>query len=431
MILRISAPLDLVDETVSGAQRAVIAAGILAFGIALLVSYFLSRAASRPIVLLSERARALARGDFSQRVPRNLRIRELNDLASAFNTLTDELESRIGELTEQRDEVRTLVESVAEGIMALTADGRVSRVNESARKLLGLPSECQGLPLGTVVRNPELRGIFGEAGEKPVEAREISVDGRSLVISGQPLHRGGAVLSFLDVSELRRLEGVRRDFVANASHELKTPLTAIRGFAEALMDEAAPVETQLEFLAKIRGNSIRLQRLVDDLLDLSRIESGGWIIEPESVDVMEVAEDVWSEFEGRAQEKNVAFLVQGEAQAEADDQSLRQVFRNLFENALRHTEAGGEIRVSARAVGGLAEVEVVDTGAGIPARALSRIFERFYRVDPSRSRQEGGTGLGLAIVKHLVESMGGGVRAKSALGEGTSLHFTLPLSQGG
>jgi signal transduction histidine kinase len=225
---------------------------------------------------------------------------------------------------------------------------------------------------------------------------------------------------------------VRRDFVANASHELKTPLTAIRGYSETLLDPELPVELRRQFTLTVQANAKRLQHIVDDLLDLSRIESGGWRAEPEPVAVDQVARAAWANFAAAAEEKGVGWEIEGEElpqQVLADPGALQQIFSNLFSNALRFTPQGGRITVAAGPVPGRPDwtrVAVRDTGSGIPAVHLGRIFERFYRVDPARSREEGGTGLGLAIVRHLVEAHGGSVEAESSLGQGTTIRFVLP-----
>jgi len=231
-----------------------------------------------------------------------------------------------------------------------------------------------------------------------------------------------------DVTELRRLEAVRRDFVANVSHELKTPLTSIAGYAETLATEDAGKETE-RFARTILNNAHRMQRLVDDLLDLSRIESGRWQPSPGHADVAAIAAEAWAAFADRARDARVEFTVAATAGGgvTADPDALRQIFTNLFDNALRHTPAGGRIKVSVdRAGGGGVNVAVSDTGSGIGPEHLPRIFERFYRADPGRSREEGGTGLGLAIVKHLLEAHGGRVEASSTLGKGTTIRMFFP-----
>ncbi len=192
---------------------------------------------------------------------------------------------------------------------------------------------------------------------------------------------------------------MRRDFVANASHELKTPLTSMRGWAETLEEDDPPPELRKRFLGSIRKNALRMQRLIDDLLDLSRLESGAWTTQREYVDLPELVGEVWSEFADRAGKKGVQFSVEGSGVAMADSQSVALVLRNLFDNSLRYVGEGGRIAVEIRPWRSEVIVSVTDTGSGIPAPALSRIFERFYRADPARSREEGGTGLGLAIVR--------------------------------
>jgi len=427
-VLRLAAPVAPVESMVRGVQRGALGAGAVALVVALLLSYLLSLSLSRPLLTLAERARALASGDFTRRTPRGLRVRELDQLSAAFNRLAEELQARLSELGQERDEMQALIDCIAEGVLALTEDARVLRTNQAAAQLLQLPPGILFAPIGTVVRQPELRDLLEQAVIRPFQAREVSVGDRHLLVSGRLLDKGGAVVTFLDISEVRRVEQVRRDFVANASHELKTPLTAMRGFAETLLEGDPPPKLRQEFLESIRSNTLRLQHLVDDLLDLSRLESGGWVARPEQLRVAEVARGSWGEFAGRAEEQEVDFHVEGDSMVRADPQGLGQVFRNLFENALRYTPPGGEIAVRIQPIGPLALVQVADTGAGIPSSALPRIFERFYRVDPARSRAEGGTGLGLAIVRHLVSAMGGEVGAESVLGEGTTIHFTLPVA---
>jgi signal transduction histidine kinase len=250
-----------------------------------------------------------------------------------------------------------------------------------------------------------------------------------LFLAGRPLLGGGTLLVLRDVTDLRRLEAIRRDFVANVSHELKTPLTAIAGYAETLAGEPPAESDAGRFAQIIVDHARRMQRLVDDLLDLSRIESGGWRPEPEPVAIEPAAREAWDPFVERAAEQRVEFetaVADSAHSVTVDPEALRQIFTNLFDNALRHTPPGGRVRVLAAPAGDDVLVRVSDTGTGISAEHLPRIFERFYRVDPGRSRQEGGTGLGLAIVKHLVEAQGGSVSAESELGRGTTILLTFP-----
>jgi two-component system phosphate regulon sensor histidine kinase PhoR len=429
VVLRVAAPLDTVEETVDRVQRTVALTGLAAMLLALLVAYWLSHLLARPLVVMADRARLLAQGDLSARVPRVRGIAELADLAQAVNRLTEQLQTRLSEMRRDRDEMGALIDTMAEGVVALTDDARVLRVNRAAHTLLGLPRDIPPFaPVGALVRQEELRELMEESVVHPLQSREIRVGGRVLLVASRRLGLGGAVTTFLDITETRRLEQVRRDFVANASHELKTPLTSIRGFAETLLEGDPPPPLKEQFLSAIRDNTLRLQRLVEDLLDLSRLESGGWSAAHEAVSVAAAAEEAWTQYEESAAERGIDFTLEGDVVAVADPRGLVQIFRNLMENSLRHTEEGGHLHLGVtEPVPGIAEVAFSDDGEGIPSRALPRIFERFYRADSSRARDIGGTGLGLAIVRHLVEAMGGEVWAESELGQGTTIRFTLPV----
>jgi two-component system phosphate regulon sensor histidine kinase PhoR len=252
-------------------------------------------------------------------------------------------------------------------------------------------------------------------------------------MNARPLPSGGAVLVIHDLTELRRLEAVRRDFVANVSHELKTPLTSISGYAETLLADTPDPETTRRFLSTILDNARRMQRLVDDLLDLARIEAGRWQPEPEPVDVQETAREMWSELAERAAARGVQFEVDiapGAGTVVVDADALRQVLTNLLDNSLRYTARGGRIVCRSRLEDSGVAISVADNGSGIAHEHIPRIFERFYRADHSRSREEGGTGLGLAIVKHLVEAHGGRVYAESERGVGTTVTCWFPDSSG-
>jgi two-component system phosphate regulon sensor histidine kinase PhoR len=258
---------------------------------------------------------------------------------------------------------------------------------------------------------------------------ELRLGDRDLDVRTKRGTEGGAVVLIVDITEIKRLDAVRSDFVANASHELKTPLTVIRAAAETVQDEELPSDLRSRFLHSIEGNTVRLQRLVDDLLDLSRYESGAWRPERLRFAVEDVARAAWMELHEKATGRAVAFEISGSGEALGDEAATYQVFRNLFENALRYVpEGSGRIAVDIEPSGSRLVVAVKDNGSGIPASALPRIFERFYRVDAARSREEGGTGLGLAIVRHLVSSMGGEVDAASIWGAGTTITFTIPAA---
>ena len=426
VVLRIAAPQTEIELAVGRVQRTVAATGFVAMLLALVAAYGLSVVLARPLVDLADRATRLREGDFTSAVPHR-RVLELQDLGVAFNRLAEELRNKLSELGRERDEMQTLIDCMAEGVIALTLDARVLRTNRTARALLSLPEAPAFAPIGTVVRNPHLKKALEESVKRPEQAHEIQIGGRSILLASRALDLGGSVTTFLDITELRRLEKVRSDFVANASHELKTPLTSIRGFAETLVEDDPPEQVRRQFLGLIRNNTLRLQRLVDDLLDLSRLESGGWAAGVESVRIGALVRDTWELARGEAS-KSMDFEVRGDAMVIGDRQALVQVFRNLFENAVRHTDDGGRVRVTigTGSEPGRVVIAVSDNGEGIPTQALPRIFERFYRADSSRARDFGGTGLGLAIVKHLIGAMRGEVRAESRLGHGTTIRVTLP-----
>ena len=424
-VMRVSTTLAVVDAQIHAVQRAVAAAGLVMLLAAGLVAWLLSRVLARPLLRIADAARDIAAGRAAE-FP-DVHVPELAHQVDALRAMHHELERRFDDLRREREESRTLVEALSDGVLAADRRGIVVSTNAAARWLLGY-GESEALPpLGELFHDRPHRALMREVlAGAVVEGRELNLGDRTVVVSARRLKDGGTLLVLSDVTDLRRLETIRRDFVANVSHELKTPLTAIAGYAETLAAEASGSQA-VGFAQTIVENARRMQRLVDDLLDLSRIESGGWQPEPHSVGVEAAAREAWAPFAERAAERRVAVdTATNAATIDADPEALRQIFTNLFDNALRHTQPGGRIQVTAERAGDDVLVRVSDTGSGIPADHLPRIFERFYRVDASRSRQEGGTGLGLAIVKHLVEAHGGRVAAESELGRGTTILLYFP-----
>jgi signal transduction histidine kinase len=426
---RVSDPMTAVDATVSGAQRDVLVAAAFAVLGALALAWAFAHSVSRPIVELRDVARAIAGGDLAVR-PALSAPGEVGDLADALHRLSEQLAARLEALRQDEEMMTALVESLHQGIVAIAERGVVVRLNDHARRLLAVhaspPFEVDLLP-----RSPGLRRAIGDAlAGTATDPVELLLGGRTLLLSARPLAQGGAVLSLLDLTELRRLELVRRDFVANVSHELKTPITVVRGFAETLLDdqEPPPPAMQRQFLNSIHTNAVRMQRIVDDLLDLSRVESGRWEPHPAHVELAPLVEEVFATVGADAAARGLALDTDLAApQVHADPTALRQVLGNLVENAVRYTPSGRVTVRSTHEAGGV-RIAVIDTGVGIPAEHLPRVFERFYRVDPARSRAAGGTGLGLAIVKHLVEAHGGHVTAESTVGQGTTIGAWFPVS---
>jgi two-component system phosphate regulon sensor histidine kinase PhoR len=431
-VVRVAAGLDQVDEVVRRAQSAVAGAALFALLVGSLLALLAGRSIAQPLVTIGAAARAIAAGA-PPRFPRS-GIPDIDGLVQALRQMHQQLGDRFEELRREQAETAALVESMVEGVIAADERGRTVTANAAARRLLGyevadaLPDlpELFRVKAAREVVDAVLRG-------QPVEDRELEIDGRAILMNARPLPSGGAVLVIHDLTELRRLEAVRRDFVANVSHELKTPLTSISGYAETLLTDSPEPETARRFLSTILDNARRMQRLVDDLLDLARIEAGRWQPEPEPVDVQEAAREMWSEYAERAAARDIQFEVDiapGAGTVVADADALRQVLTNLLDNSLRYTARGGRIVCRSRRDDSGVAISVVDNGSGIAHEHLARIFERFYRADHSRSREEGGTGLGLAIVKHLVEAHGGRVYAESERGAGTAVTVWFPGGAG-
>ncbi|MCC6931344.1 MAG: HAMP domain-containing protein [Gemmatimonadaceae bacterium] len=426
-VARVSISTSLQTAIVRRVQGDVLSVAIVATLVALLLAVLFARSVTRPILELRDDAQAIAGGDLARR-PSLVAPGEVGELASAFHRLAEQLSARVAALEADDALLRALTEALNEGIVALDGRQQVQHMNAGARRLLGardpLPFPADRLPRDRVLREALAAAFAGFA----TDAIETTLNDRAVTLTARALDGGGAVLALLDVTTIRRLEKVRRDFVANVSHELRTPLTVVNGFAETLQDPSLTPEDRTRFSATILSNTNRMQRIVDDLLDLSRIESGGWRPAPDDVDIRAVAQETFAGARAIADRKRVA--LQSEIGDDlhvvhADPTALRQVLGNLVDNALRHTTAGHVTIAAIREDNGV-RLTVRDTGSGIPAEHLPRIFERFYRVDAARSRQEGGTGLGLAIVKHMVEAHGGRVTAESTAGVGTSVSAWFP-----
>jgi two-component system phosphate regulon sensor histidine kinase PhoR len=409
-VARVSMPVVTLDQPVLDAQLLVGAAGVAAIVVALVFAWMLAAQLSRPLTELRDVAQRIAAGDYAQRAPISA-PGELGELALS--------------LLEQ------LTESLNEGVIGVDSDRRVVRINETGRALLGV-RDALPFPASLIPRDRTLRDALDAAfNGETTEGRETVLNGRTLNVTARPLASGGAVLALLDLTRVRRLESVRRDFVANVSHELRTPITIVSGFAETLVHDDVEPAQRRQFAERMLANTRRMQRIVDDLLDLSRIESGGWVPNPERIDLDVAADEALSAARDGAAAREVELSADIDERARvafADPTALRQVLGNLVDNAVRHTQRG-QVQVFTRPTASdKVEIGVRDTGSGISAEHLPRIFERFYRVDPGRSREEGGTGLGLAIVRVLVEAHGGRVRAESTPGVGTTVTAEFPAA---
>jgi two-component system phosphate regulon sensor histidine kinase PhoR len=426
--VRLSLGTARFHEIVAGAQRDVVVASIIGLFGAMLLAALFSIRVSRPIVELRDVTRAIAAGDLTRK-PSLSAPGEVGDLAAAVSRMTDELSQRLKLMQAEDARLLAVIEALDEGIIAVDARGDVVRMNDAARRLFGsrgaLPFPSSQLQLSASFREAITSAQEGRSNE----GLETAIGERIVTLTARPLPSGGVVLAVLDLTERRRLETVRRDFVANVSHELKTPLTVIAGFAETLRDpELAPAD-RARFIDLVAANTTRMQRIVDDLLDLSRYESSTWTPHPVDIDLHAIVEDVFAAARSTTAKKNIDLLAEIDRDARTihvDATALRQVLSNLIDNAVRYTAAGSITVRATRSAESGTTIAVADTGIGIAAEHLSRIFERFYRADPGRSRSDGGTGLGLAIVRHLVEAHGGRVSAESTPAVGSTVFVTFP-----
>ncbi len=403
-------------------------AGALTLLIVLVAAVLLARWLGRSVGQATRFAQQLSRGGSPPRLPEDA-TGAAGDLFRALNRTAEAQRERLEELLEEKSDTELLLRELGEGVLALDPSGSVVRMNAELRAVIGASEAIEGRSLASIVRNPRLANFLQPA-TLPAEGAhgEFELFGRTMLVTARHLPAGGVVAVFADVTELRRLDAVRKEFVANASHELKTPLTAIRGFAETLADADVPPADRDNFVRRIVAHAERVTSLVDDMLTLARLEEPERELRRETVAVRSLVESIADNFSERAQAAEVEIAVEvspPDLQAIADPEGLRQMMENLVDNALSHAAADRIVIRAGRDSDGV-RLSVIDDGRGIPQAQLERVFERFYRVDPSRSRETGGTGLGLSIVRHWVGSMGGHVWVESALGQGSAFHVRLP-----
>jgi two-component system, OmpR family, phosphate regulon sensor histidine kinase PhoR len=361
----------------------------------------------------------------------------LRGLTNELAAITTRLRDRLDELTEERDRAGQVLDALDDGVLLLDGAGRLLVANPAARSWFGLADDLRpGLPAQRVLGTPQVTALAEEAAQAraPVAGNLTLVfpEPRTLAMRAFPLAdrgpTGRIVVTLTDITQRRRLEVLRRDFVANASHELKTPVAAVRALAETLLT-ALPDDPEAGrgFAERIAREAERLEVLARDLLDLSRVERGTLDMEP--VDLVGLAKEVVGGYEDLATERRVRLRDDLQPVSMRGDRAqLGLLLSNLLDNALRHTPAKGSVCVRLEAAESRAVIQVADSGEGIPAAELSRVFERFYRVDKARARRTGGTGLGLAIVRHVAEAHGGTVTVDSELGRGSTFTVTLPVA---
>ncbi len=433
-VLRLALPLSSVDQT-KGELHATLAmalglASLLAIGLSLLLSGF----AARTLRELTVGAARFGGGHFGRRLKVRSRD-ELGDLTEVMNVMAERLQAQMASLDAERNRLDAILRGMGEGLLVTDAGGAVTLVNPAFHALFELDAEPAGQPLAEVCRHPALLETFRRVQEsrteqvaeivlpRPVEITLLT-HWVPLVDAGMP---AGVVAVFHDISDLKRLERVRRDFVANVSHELRTPITVIRGYAETLTGGAVEPDVVARFAAIIQAHAERLANLVGDLLTLSELEAKGSSLTLMPIALADAVEHCRLLLAPQAEQRQISIDTDNFPALEvlADRQRLEQVLINLIDNAVKYTPAGGQVVISAVTEGEYVNVSVRDSGPGIPLHEQTRIFERFYRIDAGRSRDQGGTGLGLAIVKHIVQLHGGTIGVESLPGQGACFTFTL------
>ncbi|HSW00258.1 MAG TPA: ATP-binding protein [Sedimentisphaerales bacterium] len=439
-VVRLAISANAMDQIIEDMRAHVLWSGLVIVVCVAMLSLLVSRSISQPIVSMRRVAQSFARGKFNVRAPAAAAT-ELDDLAKALNEMAAQLSDRIVTITRQRNELDTVLSSMIEGVFAVDADARIVSINRAAAQLLNIDSaKAQGRAVEEVVRNLGLQQFIRQtlASDKPTEDDvSFSADGeRFFHVQGARLidprgERAGAVIVLSDMTRIRRLESLRRDFVANVSHELKTPVTSIQGFTEALQEGglADPEQTK-RYVSIISKHAQRLNAIIDDLLSLSRLEDGA---ERRAIsfdrhrlkDVLTAAIEL-SAVKAEQKGITVSLVCPDEVQAKINAPLLEQAIVNLIDNAVKYSEPGSPVEVRVESRESQTAIHIKDAGCGIPASHLSRIFERFYVVDKSRSRKLGGTGLGLAIVKHIAQVHDGQVTVESAPGKGSVFTLYLP-----
>lgn len=431
--VRLAYPLSAIKEVNAQVRKSLLKSSLLAMAVALVLAILASRSISKRLRAIMYFSEKIAAGDLTARIDSEGSNDEIAQVATALDRTARRLEQSFREVELSRRELETVLNSMQEGVIATSGDGRVIWANRKMQELL--PSGVRiGAPLVETLRDPDLLRATENAargGSAHTERVSWASAGRSFSVTAAPMPGGGVVAVLYDLSEIERLEKTRRDFIANVSHELRTPLTSIQGYTETLMDglPADPMMTQ-DFLEIIRKNAARMSRLTEDLLTLARVESGEQSFRFEALPASALLTDAEESLRDLARSRGVELRVAETTNevVQADRDTIHQVFSNLVDNAIKYAPGGTEVQLGARTRNDAVEFFVRDFGPGIPSEHLPRLFERFYRVDKARSRESGGTGLGLAIVKHIVKKHGGTVSARSEVNRGSEFTFSLPMA---
>jgi two-component system phosphate regulon sensor histidine kinase PhoR len=434
-VLRMAVPLSRVAAAQGHARRELLATLLVGLALTAAAAGLLARHLSRPIGELRSAAQRLTDGDLTARA-RIATGDELEELAEALNSAAAALAGQIARAVAEKEQLEAVLDGMTEGVLVTDSRGRIALSNAALRELFSLDESAEGKSPIEALRSPEAADAIAEASAPgQVVIRDVRLTWpveRTLSLHVAALAAGGCVGVFHDVTARRRVEEMRRDFVANVSHELQTPLTTLAGYGEALAGSVGDRARVEEIADVIRRQAARMSALVRDLLDLSRLESEGFAPARERVEIDLLVREVAEAWVERAREKGLSLgtRVPPGMGVHADRRLLHQALTNLVENAVRYVPAGGEVRIEARRLATGVELAVADSGEGIPREDQPRIFERFYRVEKGRARTGGGTGLGLAIVKHVAEVHGGRVELESTPGRGTTFRILLPGERG-
>jgi two-component system phosphate regulon sensor histidine kinase PhoR len=439
-VIRTSIPTSGVEQALEATELRMVMVGLFIAVFAALLSLLASRRISRPIEEIKRSAECFAKGDFQCALPVSS-IEEIGGLSEAMKKMASDLSERLGVVIRQRNELEAVLSSMVEGVIAVDMQERVIRINDAGAKMFeSTPTAMTGCTIQEVARNPLLQKFVSKAltSEKALEKEillyldgEKTLNAHASILRDGAGERTGVVVVLNDITRLKKLETIRKDFVANVSHEIKTPITAIKGFVETLRDGALHhPEDALRFLEIIDKHVNRLEAIVEDLLRLSRIEkeseAGEILLSPHSVRAS--LRTTIQICQAQAASKNVTLSLscENEIIAKMNPPLLEQAVLNLLDNAIKYSQPGGTVHLEAMEASDEIVISVTDRGCGIGKEHLPRLFERFYRADKGRSRKEGGTGLGLAIVKHITQAHGGRVSVISAPGEGSTFRIHLP-----
>lgn len=436
-VLRLALPLESFDAAKRTLHNLLGGAAILLLLISLALSIVLSKITAKPLREIADAAARIGVGERGVRIPTG-KGEEIDYLARVLNEMATRIDEQMHKLTSEQQRLAAILRGMGEGVMVTDTRGTIILVNPAFRKQFGLPGEVDGRPLVEVCRHPDLLHAFEEQRESGNEVScEIAIPSTNLVLMAHwvPLAgdngKRGTVAVFHDISDLKRVETMRRDFVANVSHELRTPVAVIKGYGETLLDGTLDesAERSRRFVEVMVSHAERLTSLINDILTLSKLESKDTSLTLYPLDLCGTIRKAQMLMEDHAQTKGIRIAADCPEELPkvmADQGQLEQVLLNLLDNAIKYTQDGGDVSISAKLSGERIQICVSDTGIGIPSKDLPRIFERFYRVDEGRSREQGGTGLGLSIVKHIVQLHGGEITVTSEAGKGSTFTVVLP-----